>query len=550
MTAPVNATPRRPAGKTLLLIALVTLAALLIVFRAALTDLLTAWGTEEYSHGPFIPVMAALVGWHLLAAAKPALRSSWWGLGWLLAAGLLQIIAQLSAFGMAAQYGLVIALTGLSLAVTGRRATRAIAPALVYLIFAIPLPHLLQADLSQRLQLLSSSLGVWPLDFLGIPVLQEGNVIDLGGFKLQVVEACSGLRYLFPLMSFGYLVALLLDDAFWKRALIVLSTIPFSIGLNALRIAMIGITVDRWGQQMAAGFIHVFEGWAVFLVCLLILLAETAALRRIGRSGARSGRFHYDYLGFAQGPYFSARLGTLRPAWAALILTLALMVFSGSGRLTQRPEIVPPHLPLTGFPLRLADWQGKADRLPADVLAALQLSDYWLADYQKVSTSPPPTGLAAGTAPTAAAVNFYIAYYDSQRVGTTTHSPSNCIPGGGWRIEQSTVRHIQLADGTSLAVTRLLIRKGGQAELAWYWFDERGRDVVETTYAKWYLLLDSITMHRSDGALVRLATPLGPGEDAAAGDARLQEFLQLAYPALAGFIPGAGPYQVSALTKF
>ena len=149
------------------------------------------------------------------------------------------------------------------------------APAFVYLIFAIPLPHLFQADLSQGLQLLSSTIGVWPLDVMGIPVFQEGNVIDLGGYRLQVVEACSGLRYLFPLMSFGYLVAFLLQDRMWKRILIFLSTIPISICLNSLRITIIGITVDLWGPKMAEGFIHAFEGWVIFLICLVLLMLET-----------------------------------------------------------------------------------------------------------------------------------------------------------------------------------------------------------------------------------------------------------------------------------
>ena len=513
--------PDRYPGRAVWLTAGAALILLLIAFRAALADLLTAWGTEEYSHGPFIPVMAALIGWHLLAQAQPVWRPSWFAFGWLALAGCLQIIAQLSAFGMAAQYGLVLALTGLSLACLGRVATRVLAPVLIYLVFAIPLPHLLQADLSQQLQLISSSLGVWPLDLLGIPVFQEGNVIDLGGYRLQVVEACSGLRYLFPLMSFGYLVALLLQDKFWKRAVIFLSTIPISIGLNALRIAIIGITVDQWGQRMAAGFIHAFEGWAVFLLCLLILLAETFALRRIGGTG----RFRSDYLGLARGPLFSAGPGSLGSGFAFLVLTALLAVFGGNSLPGQQAEIVPVHPPLIGFPQQLGDWQGKPDRLPADVLAALQLSDYWLADYRRPSD--------------AVSVNFYIAYYDSQRVGTTTHSPSNCIPGGGWRIEQTAVRTIQLADGTPLAVTRLVIRKGPQAELAYYWFDERGRDLTETTYAKWYLLRDSILMHRSDGALIRLVTPLTANEALTAGDARLQGFLNLVFPALTGFIPGA-----------
>ena len=215
-----------------------------------------------------------------MAILSPSLRCFWagtcWsrinpcvalpglGLAWLGVAGLMLLMATLSAFGVIAQYGFVVALVGLSLAFLGRKATRSIAPVLIYLLFTIPLPLLVQAELSQRLQLISSTLGVWPLDAMGIPVFQEGNVIDLGGYKLQVVDACSGLRYLFPLMSFGYLVALLLKDKFWKRVVLFLSTIPITIGMNSLRISFIGLTVDAWGRKMAEGFIHIFEGLGHF----------------------------------------------------------------------------------------------------------------------------------------------------------------------------------------------------------------------------------------------------------------------------------------------
>ena len=129
--------------------------------------------------------------------------------------------------------------------------------------------------------------------------------------------------------------------------------------------------------------------------------------------------------------------------------------------------------------------------------------------------------------------------YDSQRVGTTTHSPSNCIPGGGWQIAQSKIFPIKPVDGDKLNVTRLVIKKDHAAELVYYWFDERGRNLTETPDAKWYLLWDSIIMHRSDGALVRLITPLADANNEAAGDQSLQNFLGQAYPVIKAFIPGA-----------
>ena len=84
-----------------------------------------------------------------------------------------------------------------------------------------------------------------------------------------------------------------------------------------------------------------------------------------------------------------------------------------------------------------------------------------------------------------------------------------------------------------------MIRKGDSAELVYYWFDERGRDLTESSTAKLYLMWDSITMHRTDGALVRLVTPLAEGESETAAEGRLRAFLTLAYPQVRHFIPGA-----------
>jgi exosortase D (VPLPA-CTERM-specific) len=503
--------------------ALLAVALILISQHAAEADLFASWQTEEYSHGILIPFIAVLLAWHRLAKIKPSLKPSYWGLGWLATAGAMQMAAQLSGFDMAAQYSLVIALTGISLAFFGERATAAIAPALVYLLFAIPLPHLIEADLSGDLQLLSSTLGVAPLDWIGIPVFQQGNVIDLGGYRLQVVEACNGLRYIFPLMSFGYLVAFLLKDKFWKRAVLFLSTIPIAILLNALRITFIGLTVDLWGTHMAEGFLHVFEGWSVFLICIAVLMGETWGLMQIGRRG----QFHYEYFGRAHGPFFKGKPVLKAPGIIALACALLFALLFGSGLIEQRNEIIPFHPPLASFPLTLGDWHGEPQSLPPDILQALRPSDYLVADYRRGEDSVP--------------VNLYIAYYASQRAGAMIHSPSNCIPGGGWQIENSHTQKIQLTNGTKIELTRLLIRRGDAAQLVYYWFDERGRDLTETYGAKWYLLRDSIAMHRTDGALIRLVTPLKTDESEAAAAQRLMDFLALAAPEVAAIIPGSSP---------
>src|SRR5262249_11465682 len=130
-----------------------------------------------------------------------------------------------------------------------------------------------------------SRIGVAIVRLFGISVFLEGNVIDLGIYKLEVAEACNGLRYLFPLMTLGFLFAYFFKAGWWKRVFLFLSSIPIAILMNSLRIGVIGVMVDRWGTKMAEGFLHDFQGWSVFMVSVGVMILEMIALSRVG--GAR-----------------------------------------------------------------------------------------------------------------------------------------------------------------------------------------------------------------------------------------------------------------------
>jgi exosortase D (VPLPA-CTERM-specific) len=517
--------------------AAVATAGLVYLYWPSFAPLLHYWDRPEYGHGYIIPFIALLLAWHDLSDRRPLPSSHWRGLILLLAGFCALAASQLSTFNALAIYGLILAMAGLSDCFLGAAVTRVLAPAFIYLLFAVPLPDFLYVNLSARMQLVSSTLGVHFLDLAGVPVFQDGNVIDLGGLKLQVAEACSGLRYLFPLASLGFLAAYLLKDAFWKRALLLLSTIPITILLNALRIAVIGITADRWGQEMAEGMIHVVEGWVVFGLCSLCLLLEIAILRHVGPA---RGRFRLDYLGPARFPLLGGRPRMTVHAWLAGALVVALSVASAlglAGRSFGAAEAMTATLQpgLAGLvPLRIGDWSGRRQNLDPDVIDALGLSDYIVTDYFRDGRADMP------------AVNLYVGYWANQSVGSAAHSPANCIPGGGWLIiDRKTVTlpgeggYAGKTGGESagLAVNRLLIGRGDQRQLVYYWFDQRGRDLTSEWAVKWYLLHDRVTTGRSDGFLVRLVTPVaapgGSGQTAgqgmveaeAAADRRLRQFL-------------------------
>ena len=203
----------------------------LVAFSGPLLELVNRWiKQEEYSHGFLIPVIVAWLLWTRRDALIASIgRPSWTGPALILLAAVMHIVGKLSALYFLSQFAFIIVLFGIALGLGGYSLLKVTFIPIIFLLFAIPLPYFIDAMLSFQLQLISSQLGTFFIRLFQIPVYLEGNVIDLGVYKLQVVEACSGLRYLYPLLSLGFLAAYLFQAPLWQRAVVFLSTIPITI---------------------------------------------------------------------------------------------------------------------------------------------------------------------------------------------------------------------------------------------------------------------------------------------------------------------------------
>jgi exosortase D (VPLPA-CTERM-specific) len=499
----------------------------LVAFSEPLLELVRRWSTqEEYSHGFLIPVIVAWLLWTRRDALLASIgRPSWTGPVLILLAAVMHIIGKLSALYMLSQVGFIVALIGITLGLGGYSLLKVIFVPIIFLLFSIPLPYFIDAVLSYRLQLISSELGTFFIRMMQIPVYLEGNVIDLGVYKLQVVEACSGLRYLYPLMSLGFLAAYLFQAPLWQRALVFLSTIPITIVMNSLRIGIVGVLVNYWGPQDADGFLHMFEGWIIFLACAGVLVAEMSLLAYFGTG---KGFFQVFYPPKVMA---SLPLGQDARSFARAHLVSCLLLLCATGLATffvsARKEILPDRTLFAAFPTTLGEWRGKPAALDAQTERFLGLTDYILSDYAK---------------PGGRQVNLYVAYYASQRSGLSPHSPSVCIPGNGWQIANLERTNYSNNDASvSLPLNRVVISRGSDKQLVYYWFEERGMKIANEYVSKLYLLRDAMFKNRTDGALVRLTTPVYPGENESDADKRLQEFTQTIVPKLTGYLPSVTP---------
>lgn len=510
------------------LLLLVTFAALGYIFESGLLKMAEDWQRDEYSHGYMIPMVALYILWQK-QPRLPELTSKG---AWL---GTLGVLAGLAAFFMGematvyevVQYGFILALTCVFLSFFGWRPLGLVWVAFAYLIFMVPLPQFIYKALSAELQLISSALGVAVIRLFDISVFLEGNVIDLGVYQLQVVEACSGLRYLFPLMSFGFLIAYLFKAPFWQKAVLFISTVPITVLMNSFRIGVIGVTVEYWGIEMAEGFLHDFEGWVVFMGCLAVLLLEMWFLHQFV---TRSPQKLWDRVDLDL-PEKTISLRDFSLSWKkqmpfVVSFVLILLASIAKPMLEARDEPVLARKSFSEFPLYLHQWIGRESAIEQKFLDELKLTDYITANYANRQIRIP--------------VNFYVAYYQSQRQGAAIHSPRTCLPGGGWKfdkLEQVTIPGVNHMSGAPLRVNRVVMRQDEAAQLVYYWFEQRGRNVTNEYKAKWYVFWDSLTKNRTDGALVRLVVPVVDG-DLEASEQAANQFLQDFYGLLPEYIPG------------
>jgi exosortase D (VPLPA-CTERM-specific) len=498
---------------------------LLPAYWGGISELVTRWDEqEEYSHGYLIPLVTAYLIWqrrNLLRSLE--FKPTWAPLSLVALGILISAIGEISALYVLIHFSLILIILSMAWSLMGWSAFRYVIIPLGLLAFAIPLPYFLEATLTADLQLISSKIGVAMIRLFGIPVYAEGNVIDLGVYQLQVVEACSGLRYLYPLMGVGFIVVYLYQVELWKRALLFVSTIPITILMNSFRIGVIGILVDNFGIGMAEGFLHYFEGWIIFIACLGILVFEMWLLNKVGRHSTRFS----EVFAIPAGPEINTdeaekRSRKLPKPFIACLVLIAISI-AVVRVIDTRDEIIPEREPFVTFPLHFQGWRGEQDNLRPIVTEKLALTDYLLNNYARNGEPP---------------VNFYVAYYASQRKGVSPHSPRVCVPGGGWSITDLERFRIDLSGRDQpVDVNRAVIQNGMQRQIVYYWFKQRGRNIANEYLMKWYLLKDSIMRNRTDGSLVRLTTLIAPGEEAADADARLQRFLSIVDPKLDQYIP-------------
>ena len=532
----VEIAPLAPAGEGSILSGLpgfqnwALLVLVVWLYHSILYNLALQWNHDpNFTHGWLVPAFSLYLLWQDRKRLKTIkVAPHWAGLPLVVLGLVMLVLGVLGIEIFTARVSLLVLVAGLIVLLKGWEFFRAIFFPWAFLFLMVPVPKLILQEVTFPLQLLAAKIATAMLRLVGVPVLREGNVIVLAAMPLDVAEACSGIRSLLSLVTLAIIYGYLLEKRNWVRVVLACAAVPIAVFANSFRIFVTGLVVQYWDPDKGQGFYHEFQGWLVFVVSLVLLFALHSLIGLLWKKAPGSSgditehkEKEKDKPAERPEPQRVAAKNSAAPAvnlWPRFLAAALLMAATGTYLWAHsQDEVLPARQPLNSLPLQINGRSATSFTLDQQSFDILGNPEYILRDYEDPSGREFP-------------INLFIAYYPTQKAGETPHTPAHCLPGSGWIPTQRQIIALHRPDGSSFPVNRYVIVKGGERQLVLYWFQAQGQEVASEYLLKYYLVSHSIRLHRSDGALIRLLTPMYKAESADAAQVRV---MQLGNPLLA-----------------
>ena len=247
---------------------------LVAAYFPILVKLVNQWATDDdVSHGFFVPLVAGYIAWTRRdALLRIEWKPAWWGFVLLVWACVQAYFGLLGAELFLQRTAFLMSLLGLLLVLGGTAMVRELLFPLLLLPFMIPIPTVIYNQITFPLQLFASAVAEKSLEVLNVPVVREGNILELASQKLSVAEACSGIRSLLSLSFLSLVYAYFFDRKIWMRWVLLIATVPIAIVANSARVTLTGL-FSEIDPSLAQGFFHEAEGWVIFVVALVMMVA-------------------------------------------------------------------------------------------------------------------------------------------------------------------------------------------------------------------------------------------------------------------------------------
>lgn len=484
---------------------------LLILFISSywipLRSTVSTWiNNDDYSYGGLVPFISAYLFWDMRERLNGLhLKTNWWSLPPLFTMVVLSLYGILGSSGNIAKPVLPILINLFFLFYFGKEAFRRFCLPICFLIFLAPLPDFIDLSLGVFLKRISSELGGMVIRAAGLSVYVSGNIIDLGVTKLQVIDACSGLRFLFPLMAVGILFSYFFETVYWKRLICIFATVPIAIIANGLRIGVTGILTEYYGIRVAKAFFHNFSGWAVFIFAVGILLALE---KMVGMLPPKKKTYHIIRKKIKCAPVWTEN------NWG-LAISVSLLVCVGvlSATTKAMPDIKIKGR-LKGLPTKIGQWEGRTSYVDPQIIRESGAQDAYLATFENDKNQT---------------ISLYIGYRESAflEIDNFFHSPTVCLPAGGWN-NISQKKHIinEVPFGEHFRVTQMVVEQIDKRQLVYFWFQTKDKSTFSKTINRFHLAWHAIRNDNTHDLFIRLMTPIRTEESIAEAQERLDLFAQ------------------------
>ena len=428
----------------------------LMSLGAVLTGLFSRWMNDPtYSYGMLVPVISTVLIWNSRNKlfTQPIKPVRW---------ALIAVVASLllAAFGMSgsipslARLAIPLFLLASVLYLLGWAIFKQLLFPLGFLIFMLPLPAQIQVLVTPWLQTQATQLGASLLQLAGYPASTQGNLILVGETPMNVAEACSGLRYIFPLVGVGLLYSCLFEKHWWKRVANVLIAIPIAILMNAVRIAGTGIAIVQFGEQAGGGIYHDLEAYFVLLSAFFLHFIFSQFLHFFPPYSAPKP----ELLSASVAPRLSMESANRLITHMGVVILLLVVLSALTRSVTAMPAYKLNHA-LDTFPLNISGWVGKQYRVPDRIIKASGAEQSFSAVYKNINNDK---------------IDFYLGFQGEpfRENNRFFHSPEICLPGSGWRTQALTQR---ISGG--LKITEQISRRNGKKILTQFWFQtNKGTD--------------------------------------------------------------------------
>lgn len=490
----------------------IILSTFILAYWVPIYSMVHTWLTnDDYSYGILIPCVSAYFIWEQRKKLKGIpVKSNWLVFPVLILFVLISIYGILGSSGHISRPALPVLISLFAIFCFGYEFFKKFSLPLVFLVFMIPLPVFLDRTLGVFLKAISSQMGAAFIKVFGISVHVSGNIIDLGVSQLQVVDACSGLRFLFPLMALGVVYAYFFEKILWKRILCVAITPLVAIVTNAVRIGITGLLTRYVGSHMAEGFFHDLEGWLIFMVSFVLIFLFGRFLRLFPPKQNQLQNEQQDLNENNESEIF-VNQGNQWAIYTSLVMLLC--VFS----LSLSTHALPPVMlegGIKGFPKNFDAWKGTQNKIDPKITEASGAEEAFNAFYTNDRSER---------------VSLYMGYRSSAFMENENffHSPTVCLPSSGLKTESlltHTVHDTPMFG--DLSVTEMIVSQGNQKQLVYFWFQTKDVATHNKDINRFHLAMHAIRRDNTYDLFIRTITSIKGNETLDSARERMDKFVR------------------------